>query len=218
MLTDQEEDDLSRAITATYEVLGQTITPAAINMMVDDLSAYTVESIVSALGACRREVKGRFNLAEIIARMEAQDGRLLPNEAWAVACQVSSESGSAAVTKEIIAALNVANDCHDKVAGRMAFIDCYKRLCQKARDEGEPAKWFMSLGDDAAGRETAIQKAVSAGRITQKKAEFLLPNLTQPMLTNLIASAAEKASTNKHAAEALKGMKEMFSSTKPKRN
>jgi hypothetical protein len=210
MHSDDEREQLSEAIAATYQVLGQTATPTALEFMVGDLSIYPVAAILSALESCRREVGGRFVLKEIIARIEAEDGRLLPNEAWAVACQVSSESESAAVTDEIIEALNVANDCPDQISGRMAFIDCYKRLCQKARNEGAKSVWFMSLGSDPAGRESAIEKALAAGRITQKKADFLLPNLAIPQLTNLLASATEEAETNEHAAEALKGLREMF--------
>ncbi len=178
MLTESEKDDLSRLITATYEVLGQAASAAAVNMMVGDLAEYSVDAINNALTKCRREVKGRFNLAEIINRIDSDDGRLSANEAWALACSLQDEAASGACTNEIMAALDISKDCHDQVAARMAFIEAYKRIIDIARNEGKPSQWFMSLGHDKAGRVPAIEKAVAAGRISQDRAQQLLPGHT----------------------------------------
>lgn len=215
MLTENEKEELSRLISATYEVLGQSVTPTAINFMVNDLDNYSVDKINIALTACRREVKGRFNLAEIIGRIDTDDGRLLPNEAWAIACHIEDESESAAVTPEILTALSVSNECQDKIAGRMAFIDCYTRLCKASRDKGEPAQWFMTLGTDRSKYEQAVQSAVDNNRISHQVAGNLLPDLrSEPQLDNLLTSAKEVSGTNEHARNFLEDMRSLF---EPKR-
>lgn len=176
MLTSDEQKNVTNEISATYEVLGQSVTPAALKFMVGDLSEYSADQIGQALGKCRRECKGRFSLPEIISRMESTDGRLAANEAWALACSLQDESASGATTNEILEALSVSSDCSDQVAARMAFISAYDRIITEAREEGAPVKWFMSFGHDKAGRAPAIEKALIAGRISQDRAQQLLPD------------------------------------------
>jgi hypothetical protein len=62
---------LTLAITATAEVLGQTITSEAAEMMADDLADYPAEAVAGALKACRRELTGKLTLAAILQRVQA---------------------------------------------------------------------------------------------------------------------------------------------------
>jgi len=217
MLTETEKDELSRLISATYEVLGQPVTGTAIDFMVGDLSQYPVDAINNALAACRREVKGRFNLAEIINRIESEDGRPSPNEAWGIACSVYDEVESGMVSNEILEALSKAKHCGDKIAARMVFLESYQKICDRGRRDDAKPVWNMSLGSDPHGQECAIERALIAGQLTEVQAENLLPNLSaqQPQLTNLLESAATEAPTNEYAKKAMADLRSMFD--KPKR-
>ena len=67
-------------------------------------------------------------------------------------------------------------DRGDEIAARMAFKECYQRLCQSARDRCTPVSWSVSLGWDAQGREPVIRAALERGRLTAQQATVYLPN------------------------------------------
>lgn len=214
MITHEQSDKLLKTLFATYETLGQTVTPAAANLMADDLSGYPFDQIMDSLTKCRREVKGRFNLSEIITRIESQQGWLGANEAWALALPLLDENESGAVTDIIQEALNVAGSCHDNIAARMAFIECYSRLTSAAKERGDVPKWRVSLGHDKTLREGATEKALIAGYITQQYADNLLPDLRSPEMSfkNLLAGTIAASEHSEGARQALKDIKGMLKS------
>ena len=216
MLTNDEKDQLTELLMATYEMLGQSATVTAVNFMIKDLDQYSVDAINGAISRCRREVKSRFTLSEIIERIESDDGRLNANEAWAIACSIDDERTTAAVTPEILTALSVAQQCGDKIAGRMAFLECYNRLCQEARSKKEPVNWFMSMGTDKDQRAQAIGQAVTAGRIARTTANDLLPDLSdaKESMQNLITSTVKASSGNEYAKQCLSDLNAMFETPK----
>lgn len=177
MLSSDDIADLSAAIVATAETLGQTISASAAEMMADDLAEFAQDAIAAALRACRRELVGKLTLAAILQRIHAEDGRPGRDEAWAIALQAGDERDTVLLTGEIMAALQVARpilEARDKVGARMAFLNAYDRLTAKARQEAQPVKWEVSLGFDPELRARAIEQARDLGRLPAPEADRLL--------------------------------------------
>lgn len=166
---------LIKAVVATAQVMGTELSEDAARMFCQDLSDYHEPSVLEALTRCRREVKGKLTLADVVARID--DGRPGPNEAWAMIPK--SEADTVVWSDEMRSAYAAASPLmHDEVAARMAFIETYQREVTKARAEKRPPKWTPSLGWDATGREHVLRNAVEKGRLTVKHALVLLPNGT----------------------------------------
>ena len=87
--------------------MGQQLTPAAAQLMVQDLAAYEEPVLTAALQAVRRE-GGRFTVAAVLRHVESADGRPEPNEAWAIALQSFDEAETVLMTPEIQQAAVVA--------------------------------------------------------------------------------------------------------------
>ncbi|MFU4023297.1 hypothetical protein ACM7D9_30030 [Pseudomonas aeruginosa] len=167
MLTPEQQDELLLSLFATSEAMGQQLTPAAAQLMVQDLCAYDEDSLTGALQAVRRE-GGRFTVAAVLKHVEAVDGRPDPNEAWALALEASDERATVVLTPEIQEALTIAApilEARDKVGARMAFISAYERAVSRSRREALPVEWRVSLGHDESGRQAGIQKAAALNRL-----------------------------------------------------
>lgn len=164
---------LIKAVVATAQVMGTDLSEDAARMFCSDLGDYNESAVMQALTRCRREVKGKLTLADVISRID--DGRPGANEAWSMLPK--SEAETAVWTDEMCAA-SIASSAlsDDPVAARMAFIEAYNREVTKARAEKKPVYWWPTLGFDAAGREPVIRQAVELGRITVQQALKALPN------------------------------------------
>lgn len=168
--------NIAQALIVTAEITGTDLTEHAARLMAQDLSAHPLEQVLVALTRCRREVKGRLTLADILSRLD--DGRPGVEEAWAIVAQtLGNESRSIVWTEEMAAAYGVAmNLADDQVAARMAFKEHYNAAVQQARDSKQPVRWSPSLGTDKAGRDAALLDAVRKGRLALEH--------VQPMLSN----------------------------------
>lgn len=170
--------NLLEAIAVTAELTGTTISKVAGQVMADDLSHYPENQVLGALRRCRRELKGRLTIADVLTRLD--DGRPGVEEAWAMAPK--AESDTAVWTEEMAQAMGPVHsllNSGDEIGARMAFKELYQKLCQSARDRNLPVSWTVSLGWDIHGRESAIRAAVESGRLTSKQAIIYLPNLTE---------------------------------------
>lgn len=162
-----------QALAVTVELTGTDLSPAAAKVMADDLAQYPEAQVLPALMRCRRELKGRLTIADVLARLD--DGRPGPEEAWAMLPK--DEHASAFWTDEIREAAAV---CHsliregETVQARMAFLEKYRTLVQRSRDERIPVKWTFTPGLDRNGREAAILEAAQRGRISAQSAAALL--------------------------------------------
>lgn len=162
------------AIAVTVELIGGEFSTAAKVAMAEELASYSEESVLSALRRCRREVKGRLTMADILSRLD--DGRPGAEEAWGL--YPKDEFGSAAVTTEMQLAMSAAWPLiqdGDRVAGRMAFKESYERIVAQNRAASIPVKWEVTLGTDHGGREAALVDATQRKRIGVDHAMKLLP-------------------------------------------
>lgn len=177
MLSSDAIAQLAAAIVATAEMLGQTISATAAEMIADDLAEYGPDEIKEALRACRRELTGKLTLAAVLQRIHAADGRPGRDEAWAIALQAGDERDTVVLTGEIMAALQVARpilEARDKIGARMAFLGAYDRLIAQARQDAQPVRWEVSLGFDPELRARAIKQARDLGRLPAPEADRLL--------------------------------------------
>lgn len=101
-----------------------------------------------------------------------------PEEAWALVAGVTEED-TVVWTQQMAQAWGVARGClPDRVAARMAFVECYRR--QLAEANGQPPQWRASLGWDASRRAEPILRAVQAGRLPERSAQLMLPPADWP--------------------------------------
>lgn len=157
-------------LAATSELMGQSISPLALEYMAKDLKQYQVDTVIEALNKLRRESKGRLTLAAIVEKIEElnPDGRPKADEAWAMIPQ--DEYASSVMTQEMAEAMGIAQsllDDGDKIGARMAFRDAYNRIVDANKRNGVPVSWFPSLGWEKSGRIPVLAEAVRLGRLTQ---------------------------------------------------
>jgi hypothetical protein len=180
--------DLIQAIAATAELCGTNLSEAAAGMLLGDLSEYDERGVLVALTKCRKELKGRLTLAEIISRID--DGRPGAEEAWSMLPR--DEATTVVWTDEMNqawgAVQNLISD-GEVVAARMAFKETYSRIVTEAREGRQPARWTVSLGHDVPGRKTALLMAVAKRRLTADHACALIPNFeVEDSVTPLLAA------------------------------
>lgn len=141
------------------------------------LAPYPWPLVERALNEHARTCKFFPRPADIVQCLEAMDGRPAPDEAWAMAVQATNEAATVVWCREIATAWGITLpvlESGDQVAARRTFLDTYARLLAEARRTLTPAHWSASLGHDAAGRQLAIDAAVTAGRLPRGEARRLL--------------------------------------------
>lgn len=172
-------ETLLQAIAVTAELTNTQLSEAAARVMAQDLARYPEAQVLEALTRCRRELKGRLTIADVLTRI--YDGRPDPEEAWAL--MPRDESSSVVWTEEMAQAFGVAYPLirdGETVSARMAFLERYRTLVREARDAGRPAKWMPSLGHDPMGRESVLLEAARLGRLSQSHVAGLLPHRQDP--------------------------------------
>lgn len=167
-------DKLIEALVVTAEVIGTELSRAAAKVMLSDLAQYPEPMVLDALARCRREVRGKLTLSDVIARLD--DGRPTADEAWAM--WPRDEAATAVLTSETFEAMQHAQTLlrEDRVAARMAFKDAYTKAVQRQRDARAPVHWMPSLGYDAASRAPVLIEAARLGRITVEHALAAIPS------------------------------------------
>ncbi|MCG1042521.1 hypothetical protein KQH60_08165 [Mycetohabitans sp. B8] len=196
--------DLIQAVAATAELCGTNLSEAAAKMLVADLAAFDEQAVIVALSKCRREIKGRLTLAEILSRID--DGRPGPQEAWAMLPR--DANATVVMTDEMAQAWGLVRSLlseGERVAARMAFLEAYTRLVTEARNAAKPVRWFASLGFDKEEQQAVITRAVEIGRLTPEHAKALLPApgdgpMSQFLLTGNAAPLLEAQSPANRAA------------------
>lgn len=170
---------LVQAIAVTAELTQTQLSAAAARVLADDVARYPETQVLVALTRCRKELRGRLTVADIIARLD--DGRPNPEEAWAMIPR--SEAATAVWTEEMSVAWGIAEPLlreDDVIPARMAFLEAYRAGVLKARDAGLPVRWSVTLGHDVGGRESVLLDAVEKGRLGAQYVAGLLPYRDQP--------------------------------------
>jgi hypothetical protein len=165
-----------KALAVTVELTGTQLSKAAARVMAEDLAQYPEGQVLVALSRCRRELKGRLTISDVLDRLPGWHPG--PEEAWAICGRcLNDERATAVWTDEMAQAFGVACRLRDDpVASRMAFKEAYSSNVAQARISGRMPRWTVSPGEDKDGRELAILDAVEKGRITVQYAQVVLPH------------------------------------------
>lgn len=166
------------ALVVAAEMTGANLSGPTLKGMVIDLSEYPEDMVLRALTRCRRELKHRLTLADVIERLGGADGRPSADEAWAKALLGYDENATVVMNDEIAKAMEIARpimDERDRVGARMAFKNAYERIVLEARERKTPVRWYPSLGLDKQGRENAIREAVERGQLPSSNLKLLPP-------------------------------------------
>lgn len=167
---------LAQAVLVTWELLGQPLSDAAVNALLDDLEHYPEHDVLKALDRCRKELR-KITLTDVIERLPDQHPGV--EEAWnIVAPWVTGrdEDRTFFWTMEMrLAAGAAGNLSNDPVAARMAFKETYNELIREARANNTPPNWNMSQGFNRQLVAEAVTEAVKSGKISAAYGCTLLP-------------------------------------------
>lgn len=180
-----------KALAVTAELTNTSLSTEAARVMADDLARYPEMQVLGALQKCRRELRGKLTVADVVTRLD--DGRPGPEEAWAGL--PFEEAQTVVWTEEMTQAWGVALPLleeGERVPARMAFLESYRKAVQEARDHGRAVKWSVSLGTNPSGRECPVLEAVRLGRISAQHAEKLLPHKPIPELEAIATAVARR--------------------------
>lgn len=164
------------AIAVAAEMTGTELSKPAMRVIELELEAFPEDQVLAALARCRRELRHRMTLADILERLQGSDGRPSGDEAWAKALAGMDESTTVVTNDEIAEAAATAKaiyDAGDKVGARMAFREAYERIVQRNRENRVPVRWWASLGQDPHGREAAIRDGVERGLLGNEALKLL---------------------------------------------
>lgn len=181
---------LHEAVALTYAAIGQELSDAALELICADLAAYPPKGVAEALQRCRREVRGRLSLADILDRIPC--GHPGVEEAWSLVCRaIGDEQVTVVLTEPMRAAFYAAEAVgEDEVGARMAFKEVYTRDVALARQSAAQPKWYAILGHNPAERDAKIQQAVTEGKIEPQRALTLMAHHDEVTLESLMALAS----------------------------
>lgn len=126
---------------------------------------YSIDTFKTALNRAVTETKGRLTPNSVMQFLPCPFGHPTVEEAWNAAPK--SESETAYVTDQIMAALSAASDSiarGDLVAARMCFKEVYERAVNDARLMNQRARFWLTEGSgnsEEVSRENR-QRAITA--------------------------------------------------------
>jgi len=167
--------ELIKALAVTAELTGTEWSEGAARVVAEELKTYPLEHVTVALSRCRKEIKGRLTLTDILDRLPG--GHPGPEEAWStVSRSMQSEAYTVVWTDQMREAYGVSLALgDDMVAARLAFKECYQKLVSEARARNHGPVWSISKGTDRHDQERAILEAFKQGKLTADYAKRQLP-------------------------------------------
>ena len=172
-------ETLIKAVAVAAELTGARFSEAAAVALLERLARYEESAVLAALDRCVTELRNQpLTLSAILERLD--DGHPGPEEAWALVANTDDDD-TIVWTDQVARAWAVARSLmHDRVAARMAFLECYREQLAKARGAAEAPTWRASLGWDASKRAAALARAVELKRLPIDTARRALPDHEWP--------------------------------------
>lgn len=169
--------EILQAVAVTAELTGTQLSEAAARMLINDLAGEDETELLAALTRCRRELKGRLTVGEILSRIPS--GHPSPEEAWAMVHHaLGDERETLVVTGPMRTAFFAADSlCDDKIAARMTFLEVYKREIGAANRKPQ---WGVIAGWDLTRRSDVVGQAVIAGKLPERVAQQYLSPPEKP--------------------------------------
>ncbi|QAU34034.1 hypothetical protein [Janthinobacterium sp. 17J80-10] len=165
---------MMEAISATAELCGHPLSPAASALLANDLAALDRKAVLAALARCRAELPRGLNIGEVLTRVE--DGRPAAEDAWRML--PLSEAESVVWTKEMAQAWGKVSSRllnTERETAHAIFVQCYTQAVLMARCTQEKITWTPSLGTDPVHREQVLLDALQKERLTADYVKDLLP-------------------------------------------
>lgn len=179
-----DQAQIAVLLSTVGALYGREVTPDVARLYCSSLEGHDIHAIRKAFSDHVKDTEaGRFmpKPADILAKLQASDGRPSAEEAWAL---VPLDERRATVwTDEIAEAAGCVQAliARGDVAGaRMAFREAYARSCATARRAGKPVRWWLSRGHDRHDDDRALLEAVHLGRISHDRALQFNPTLGLP--------------------------------------
>lgn len=164
-------NEIIKMLAATYAVIGQEASDLQIQTVASDLQPYSVEAIAEALTRCRKELRGKMALADILERIPGEHPGV--EESWGVMHKaLNNESVSLCATQPMLTAYGACVGL-DNVAARMTYKEAYQREVAQARARNQRPYWMPSLGDDKQGRTDAQDEAERRNILIEKSMPLL---------------------------------------------
>lgn len=156
-------NDWVELLQGTAEAVGFPISQTCADMMALDLGGYEFDQVKAACAKCRRELKFRLTLSDIIDRLQAEDGRPGPDEAWLMVMKdddysqlTNNEIDEA--SKGVMEAIRAGN----AFGAERSFKELYPKVVKKAREQGRIPVYRVSIGQ-LGGNEQAISEGLKSG-------------------------------------------------------
>lgn len=199
-------DKFCGAWGATCEIYNITPTDAAMTLAFKVLARYEIGEVLLALTEHVTTSQFAPKPADIIGKLVKSDGRPEVDEAWSIAVDSFDEYKTVVMNDEIAGSLEHARGIYndgDKVGARMSFKASYEKRIAKARHNGDPVKWWPSMGFDEQGRRAVLEKAVNDGLLTSSHVNKLLPSPITESGQKVIGEALKELEALKLAKQSL---------------
>jgi len=191
-------DKIKIHLKGIAEIYSKNMSDTAAMIFINAIGNYPESVVIDALNSCVRELKTFPTINDVLARIQANDGRPGIEEAWAM--MPRCEDDTIVWTEEMAESYSVVYDLikEDLIAARMTFKEVYSKKVQDARNKNMPVKWMASLGHDKKMREAVITDAVNKKRLDYQHAKQLLPNIQvlDQAIKNLIAGSVKEIPTS----------------------
>lgn len=168
MLSNRDIDWLAGELAATAEAMGQVISENTVALMVADFRCFSKHQLKEALHRVRMECTGKLTPKAVLDQLDAIQGRLGADEAFALVLKATDETQTVVWTDEIAQAWTACAPMlkgRDQVGARMAFKQAYERIVQDARAQLKRPVPAVSLGSDQKLRIVAVDLAHKHGRL-----------------------------------------------------
>jgi hypothetical protein len=182
MLSNRDIDWLAGELAATAEAMGQVISDNTVALMVADFRCFPKAQLKEALHRVRMEGTGRLTPKALLDQLDAINGRIGADEAFALVLKAKDETQTVVWTDEIAQAWTACApmlEGRDQVGARMAFKQAYERIVQDARAQLKRPVPAYSLGSDPELRRVAIAQAHEQGRLPLAMALDALEGIAQ---------------------------------------
>lgn len=156
-------NDWVELLQGTAEAVGFPISQTCADMMALDLADHEFDQVKLACARCRRELKYRLTLPDILERLQAEDGRPGPDEAWLLV--MKDDDYSQLTNNEIDEASRGVMDAirqGNAFGAERSFKELYPKVIKKARERGLNPVWRVSIGQ-LGGNEQAISEGLKKG-------------------------------------------------------
>lgn len=173
MLSSKDVSWLTEELIATIEAMGGEANLKVVGMMVADFRVFPKHQLKEALHRVRMEGTSRLTPKVLLDQLDAINGRLGADEAFALVLKAKDETQTVVWTDEVAqawAAVYSMVQSKDQVGARMAFKQAYERIAQDARAQLKRPVPAYTLGSDRKLRIVAIEQAHKHGRLSMAMA------------------------------------------------